>query len=480
MYRMMIVEDEPWIRKGIEKVLPWEELNIEYVGYASNGEEAMQVLDTYLPDIIITDIRMPKVDGITLIKNIHDQLSPGIQIVVLTGYNDFAYIKEAFKYSVADYILKPINPAELMETMTRITIKLDRKKEVNLHIFQLQLGNYIYEHLLTPIEDPDITLELPDHDSCFLFSVEPIPSEILKTDVLVSHVFSYPAGYSTIYYVSFHSRADAECFLHTALKQMTNKYTLGISSIFTNDPEQFQEAFKEARYSLQQKLNKESESAPGELEIGNTLLTHDKEIELIALLRSGNKQEAHNFIHHFLSSFPTFNTQWTIVFQLYTMLMRYCSAEKLTIKQTNWIYGFKSVSKKEDISLILDEYIYPIVDLIIGDWNRDCSDIAKKTMKYVDDHYANPSLSLSEVATEFQLAPSYLSYIFTSQLNINYVSYLAKKRIEKAKEKLAKSNEQVYLISDSVGFNDVKYFIRVFKKMTGLTPKEFREKKISK
>jgi two-component system response regulator YesN len=474
MFRMMIVEDEPWIRKGLEKVLPWEELNIKYVGHASNGEEALQLLDSYMPDIILTDIKMPKVDGITLVKKIHEIMPPNVHVVILTGYNDFQYIKEAIKYSVTDYILKPVNPAELKATIQKITAKLEDERERKLHLLKLQLGNYIYEHLMTPDDSEDLSVEIPDPYACLLLSTDQIPLHELACEKNVNHVFPFAAGYSTLYYLGFKSKAAAESFAARPVKALLG-LTFGISDVFSNDQMEFDGAFRQAHFSLLNQLSQGLNSP--ENGIGSAaLLTQEKEKELVALLTTGNGSNAPRYIQRLLEPYTGFNAQWTVLFQLYTILLRYQQSDKFTIKQTNWMFRFKSAHTTVDLQSLIDDLLLPVVDSIMKDWNRSYSELVGQAKEYIREHYTDSSLSLSRVANHLQIAPSYLSCIFKSELDINYVTYLTEIRVEHAKGRLSGSDEPVYTVSEKAGFNDVKYFTRVFKKMTGFSPKQYREK----
>ena len=130
MIKLLVVDDEIWIRERISKEIPWESVQAEVVGTAEDGQEALEMAEELEPDIIITDIRMPGFDGIELLRELRKK-SLDIKVILLSGYNDFSYAKEAIKYGAFDYILKPAEDQELLNVVNRcvMTIEIEREKE---------------------------------------------------------------------------------------------------------------------------------------------------------------------------------------------------------------------------------------------------------------------------------------------------------------------------------------------------------------
>ena len=130
MIKLLVVDDEIWIRERISKEIPWESVQTEVVGSAEDGQEALEIAEELEPDIIITDIRMPGFDGIELLRELRKK-SLDIKVILLSGYNDFSYAKEAIKYGAFDYILKPAEDQELLNVVNRcvMTSEIEREKE---------------------------------------------------------------------------------------------------------------------------------------------------------------------------------------------------------------------------------------------------------------------------------------------------------------------------------------------------------------
>lgn len=142
MIKLLVVDDEIWIRERISKEIPWESVQAEVVGTAEDGQEALEMAEELEPDIIITDIRMPGVDGIELLRELRKK-SLDIKVILLSGYNDFSYAKEAIKYGAFDYILKPAEDQELLNVVNRCVRRrqsLDTKRIKNECFLILFLG----------------------------------------------------------------------------------------------------------------------------------------------------------------------------------------------------------------------------------------------------------------------------------------------------------------------------------------------------
>ena len=128
LYRIILVDDEEEVRKGIIKKINWETLGFEVVGDAENGQDALEKIEQLEPDVIMTDIRMPYMDGLELIAKIR-QKYPSMKVLIFSGYDDFEYAQQAIKLNVTEYILKPVNVEELTEILTRVRENLDKEIE---------------------------------------------------------------------------------------------------------------------------------------------------------------------------------------------------------------------------------------------------------------------------------------------------------------------------------------------------------------
>ena len=129
-YKVLLVDDEEEVRNAIEQRINWEELGFEVIGKAQNGVKAMEIAEKLQPDVVITDIKMPYMNGLELARNLKEE-NPGVRILILTGFDEFEYAKEAVHLEIEEYILKPINANELSECLKRLKNVLDKREKKN-------------------------------------------------------------------------------------------------------------------------------------------------------------------------------------------------------------------------------------------------------------------------------------------------------------------------------------------------------------
>ena len=141
LYRIILVDDEEEVRKSIIRKIDWEAVGFSVAGDAENGEDALEKIEVLEPDVVLTDIRMPYMDGLTLAERLR-QKYPSIKIVIFSGYDDFEYAKRAIKLNVAEYILKPVNVEELTAILKRIRANLDEEIELKRNVDRLR-ENYV-------------------------------------------------------------------------------------------------------------------------------------------------------------------------------------------------------------------------------------------------------------------------------------------------------------------------------------------------
>ena len=132
-YRMILIDDEAVILRGLKQLVDWEQLNIEIVGEATDGIEGLNIIQQLNPDIVISDIAMPNLNGIELLKTVHNE-KIGTKVIFLSGYQEFSYAKEAVKYGAEDYLLKPIGAKELEQVVEQVIIKI--KEEESVHVLK--------------------------------------------------------------------------------------------------------------------------------------------------------------------------------------------------------------------------------------------------------------------------------------------------------------------------------------------------------
>ena len=170
MFKALIVDDEPLIREGLKHIIDWEEHGIELVGEASNGEEALEAINKYAPCILLTDIKMPVMDGLQLIRSIREK-HISVKVVVISGFDDFQLVKEALRYGVENYILKPVSKDELSSTLLSTIEKI--QSEFNEKIKSRENEDVIRDNILYRLVTNHISLkEVHEKSSLLGFDIE--------------------------------------------------------------------------------------------------------------------------------------------------------------------------------------------------------------------------------------------------------------------------------------------------------------------
>lgn len=470
MLRMMIIEDELWMRRGLETMLAWDELQIQHVASAKNGREALGLMAECKPDIIMTDIKMPIIDGFTMLDKLSESIGKLPKIIIISGYNEFDYAKKAIRHGVVDYILKPVDPEELKNSVIKISKIIMNERKDSQSFTQLELKNVIYEKLAFPLNNLRADFIPISFYYCLIFTSDPIDKGFMKKIEHEMYIITLSIGIHELTLIG----CMQENTLASYVNELQHDQAIGVSSIKSNINDSFFVAYREAEQAFQSTFNQHTKHHKfHEL---NLNISREEETTILKALQKGNKQLVHKAINSVLDKYPIFEQKWIIQFQFYLFLCRYLTADQMKASnQVMWLHKFKSIYTLTDLLHFYDLVFEPMIDDITRNFNPSKTNYILQVKEYIDCHYKSSSLSLDEASEHLNLTPAYLSYIFKKETGINFTSYVTKKRIETAKNLLLSSSLTIYEVSVEVGFNDVKYFIKVFKKETGFTPNRYRE-----
>lgn len=412
MHRLLIVDDDEILRTGIEKNIDWRGNGIEVVGTASNGRECMAMLETALPQIVLTDIKMPFMDGIQLSEAIY-HLYPNIKIVLLTAYNDFEYAKKALSFKVCDYVMKYENNDMILAAVKRAASEYDKVK-YNRDILQRSsqlLKNHFFQVLVQQPYDE--------------WKIRQLMRQA-KLD------FTSP-GFQII------------CFQITAGQNETGAVFWKNEELCEQYGSLFVDCIKNENrkgygFILKEQLNVllNADTVPAEEDILSVIQGIEKVLNVSICAGVGN-----------------FYTGLEKIAQSYQ--------EAAQALLQNIEYPDSSHRKLSYYSEHPDT------------WNSQYM-VLKTIKQYVEENFGNQQLSLNVIAKEVHLTPNYLSSLFKKYCQINIIDYITKIRIAKAKELLKSTDLKVYMIAEYVGYTNSQYFSVLFKKSTGMTPFEYRQK----
>ncbi|WP_029192720.1 response regulator transcription factor [Paenibacillus harenae] len=529
MYKIIIVDDEDEVREGVKQLTDWESCGFELVGDYSNGRDALEAVERHRPDVVITDINMPYMDGLELAALISAAYRE-LKIVILTGYEDFDYAKRAIKLKVTEYLLKPINLREFTQFLMKMKRELDeeqaRMEDMSLlrrrlnESFPLLRERFLDKLVTVPMAESDIvrklqyfhlTLEGPAYLTV-LFELEEAggPSgteasgaaELLRFalfNIAQEIIEEEQAG------IVFQTRDDkvaallggpAESIeaqaqrLASHIAQAVQKYlkretTAGIGRICQLKSElrvSYQEACSALEYRFL--LGKGNMISIHDVEYGKRISSsayYEFEKRLLAAVKTAKADQAAAVLDDWFSELKRSGAAES---SCYGCLHRVMAAFINVISQTGFddskllgedpyarIPPLKSVDQMKGW---LEELCRSVISFLSEQrTNRNHSQL-EDALLYINDHYGSPELSLQQVCRHVYLSPSYFSALFKQHTGDTFVEYLTRLRLNKAKELLAATGLKAYDIAERVGYADPQYFSVIFKRNTGMTPKEYR------
>lgn len=504
--KILIVDDEFIMRQGIKHMIDWEQEGFQVIGEASNCQEAFDMIEINMPHIIISDIVMPQVDGIEFTKIVQERY-PQIQIVILSSYSDFEYVRSSFQNGAVDYILKPsLNPVDFLQTLKRIAKKISNvdlllKNSVNI--------DHLLNRLILGFDaniDFDYVNNLFTHQSFCLFgiNIKKIYTNYEKRqqmiDSFVSEVESQDFQEEVIQIIKIEN--DIIVLIVNFNKSNYNKLISKFNAISENVASHFHEAFfvlsKEFDAITNIKDVYENEFIPLTQQYfynKNMHLLYSKNFnkplpidkfnfkgfsESVSILQISKAFEMlTEYIKKAIDnkSLAEFELKTLIQNCFYNVIstLEYVNSDGISSNSLKREYFDKIDNSKyvEDLMISYESILSSFNEIINEHQNKINSHIINKIIEYIYENY-NEQLTLSYVSKLFNFNYYYLSSYFSSYNEEGFNEFLNKIRIKKACEFL-KQDIPISDISNMVGYSDQSYFSKVFKKFTGFTPSNFRK-----
>lgn len=528
MFKILLVDDEPIVRLTILSLCDWKNYGFEITHEASNGLDALESFNSMNSfDIVLTDISMPKMNGIELIKNIRN-VDKDIPIIVLSAYNDFQYVREAFKLGIEDYILKSdLSFGPLLKLFEKAAEMISNTQRCNTE--SIIKNDYLKRKLLEDILNGNVSEDVDDkiksYDICIspvnisaaVFSVDDYmlleekhdAAVLSKINASICNIFTqkiseYKMGefvqlskYKYVLVVSFENEKSMLKITQNLNSLVGNiKYTLcellnisvtvGLSSI-QNAYASIPVLFKQAQEANEFKLIYGKGNTICYQDVKNISSTNDsyifgKEKALLQALENEDENAVKNELKRLTENIIGLNLSsiqqiYNLYIELIYIILSYLNTkgikpEDIFGKEVNFynkIYKFETIY---EISNFMENVLTFIVSEL-KDKSKNLSIKLKKATDYIKSHF-NEDISLSLVSEHLQVSEAYLSRLFTKETDESFIKYLTRLRIEKAKELLKCSDLTINEISILVGYNNQEHFSRVFKKYEGYSPNRFR------
>lgn len=411
MTKVFLVDDEIAIRESLRNSFPWEEKGYQLVGEAPDGEMALPMIRDLDVDIVLTDIRMPFMDGMKLCEEIQRTM-PWVERVILSGYDDFEYARRAIGLGVSQYLLKPVTAKELETVLDSVRGKLEEKRRERDRLAEISartvnqnafLRDKLLESLFTDEGDPE-------DDEAVVRQMRELGANLVARCYAVLDIYISAEG----------TVRTARRNALTTLAEMSGGTVFvcsgakGARALVLGD---HPEDVEERAYSF----------------ANSAIHLPEMEHEDQLLISIGDTVEDFHDIRGSMRSAR----------HLRHLAMADGTASRGIISQggRNGGYGDGAVAKAR---------------------------------RYLDEHFSNPNLMLQDAANEVHLSQSHLSTIFAQETGMTFTQYLTSLRIEKAKELLRTTELRSFQISEEVGYNDAHYFSYMFKRSVGMTPGEYR------
>lgn len=534
--KVFLVEDEMVIRRGIKNSIDWEKEGYIFCGEASDGELAYPMIIKEKPDILITDIRMPFMDGLELCKLVKEEL-PNIKILILSGYDEFDYAKEAIRLGVTEYLLKPISSGKLLEALNGVSESIRREKEdkdlVRKYMEEMRentehekqkffeqmiAGNLSMADALETGKKYEMNLSAGMYNLLlfrFTLGEENRKSgellgeaeyAIKKLTERLEYVFEFQRDVEGW---AFLLMADNEEQMSERVKELskdleeimknysTITYFGGIGQPVARLRE-LEESFREAERALAARFTMELNRiiSVEDIRMAQNVDTLDDieitsfgEIEktrtmLEKFLNNGAEDEIDEFVDVYINELPEENLKSVlmrqyIIMDAYIVMMSFCEKiegieGEMQAQSEELKNSMKTIQTLEEIK----NYIRMLLKKIIGVRDtisgRRYSDIIEIAKDQIRKTYMSDEISLNTIAAEVGMSPSYFSSIFSKETGKTFVEYLTEIRMDRAKELLMCSSMKTSEIGYEVGYKDPHYFSYIFKKTQNCTPKEFR------
>lgn len=531
LYRIMLVDDEEEVRKAIIRKMDWEKLGFQVAGDAENGEDALEKLEQLEPDVVITDIRMPYMDGLTLTARIREK-HPSMKVLIFSGYDDFEYAKQAIKLNVTEYILKPVNGQELAEILNRVRISLDEEIEQRRNIDTLResyLGSLpiLRELFLNDLvrRTTDVARIVPklreygidilDARKWLAAVIHVEQLERTEGKVLSMHQELIPISVRNL--AKDHLKPYCRFAIFNSMEGITVILAVDEGNTQTGLMNLLNDICKESKRVLEvtitvgvghscntlQEISRSYQTAVDALGyraiVGKGKAIYINDMEPVARgklqLDASDEEE--------LSSAIKFGTRETIESVVRKLAARMEDAKVHARQYQVYMLSVANciIKLMQQYDLDLDEMFGPdsqYGDVLEGTCQREefanriipaawrmneamgrerdytTRKVIQEAKEYIKEHYSNPELSVEMLCRQLHMSPAYFSTVFKKETGQTYVNYLTEVRLKKAVELLNGTDDKTYLIAQKVGYQEQNYFSYVFKKRYGVSPTKYR------
>ncbi|CAH1207620.1 HTH-type transcriptional activator RhaR [Paenibacillus auburnensis] len=510
MYKFIIVDDEPLIRQGLLKKIRGVTEELSFCGEADNGEDALELVRTADPHLIFTDMRMPVMDGKSLLRQLQSQY-PDKKIIVISGYSDFEYMQEAISARVVHYLLKPFSKEEILGAISKAVTAIESEQSakaetqnITREAEQLSLLGDMHALLqyvagFYPAQNPPVFRSAPMRNLMSssrmvlltLYNPEELAAQepvLERTHLFLPHPQSRKLAFSLqLCDASLKDSEVLELAASEARKLIAGigpQACIGISTVksaVTELPQAREESISALNCRAIADQGQFFHYHPGSYQAGPVMWEGSG--DLIFFIESGNTEKVTELVH---SYFEYYRGQPAATIHQLKENCRYLIAEvKALVSAYFPTQGGQHPSSSleavlgisfdaEEIRHYFLTVLTSIAELLKEQSVYSSPNVIDNVKVYIRKNISSP-VTLEHLSSLFYISPSYLSFLFKDKTGENLIDYVNQERIERAKLLLRTSDDKIYKIAKALGIDNAKYFFRLFKKMTGYTPEEYRK-----
>lgn len=514
MVQIFVVEDELLIRQNIRGIVENLPAPYAFCGEASDGEMALSMMQELMPDILLTDIRMPFLDGFELIRHAHAMM-PWLKVIIISGFDEFEYAQKAISLGVDQYLLKPIRPADLIKAIEQVAHQLEEERsrpaggvdedEMNQalrqHFMQqlffsgdstatlLEKARALRMEIVSPYYQPAVfNFEAPAEERNHLLqTLRGLPE---KAGIPLWLVSGSAQVTILVHGNEPEALVDQICRFNAMVRHEVGSQV--VVTTVLGSPVQRLSAIADSYRTAVDMMRRVLPLCPGQFIDVNDAVQVTAEI----LTAESNFGDSYRQKLQYLprEEVPALVEEMLAGNQYDSMLMRYYTLIDL-MKMTTQLIAKKQPSadpkdvaaelcsrfdlsaaaaKKELFRDTLTELLTLATDPRSGEDSARHGYVISRAREYVAEHYNDPDISLISVAEHVNMSAAHFSTVFSQSMGQSFINYLTSVRVEKAKELLAHSDMKLSAIALEIGYNEPNYFSHVFRKQEGMTPKEYR------
>lgn len=528
MIKLLIADDEPLVQAGIKSMINWDDYDISVVGTASNGAAAYELINEYSPEIVITDIKMPVMTGLELARKCYEEKRTLPYFIILTSYEEFSYVREAITYQVTDYLIKlELTDKTLGAALERAIEKVKEVRDaapdtdsplssvfmikeqfftrliLNLfeseHHFQVQATNlnidFNYQAFVAgyiEINSSKLASMSSEKQLSLYTSSLQIASELISKYV-PCHVLSLDTRhFCVIFFLEEGMTADYKNIVRNALEQVStmlyNYYSVSICASIgspVSSPMQIASSYQDAKQIFSQITGEKPfifiEDIPAMESLKNVFNISVFKEDIRKAYTEFDEKALYDIFTSIIDLFASQKPHYVQALDaagniLYLSLSLLNDGEQIVSEifaaKNN---GYRSLYELSSVEQIL-EWLRTLRDGLCASFathNKDYKNhIVSGVKRYINEHIEE-KLTLNKVADVFNISPNYLSVLFSKYNDVGFSDYINQTKIETAKQMLSSGELKIYEISDQLGFESAFYFSRVFKKVTGLSPRDY-------